>query len=72
MPTYQYETIPTQPGQKPLQFELQQSMQDAPLQQHPQTGEPLRRIISGGFGHISSGPRRAEGGHSCGSGCGCH
>lgn len=72
MPTYQYETIPSKQGQKPLEFEVQQSMKDAPLKQHPQTGEPVRRIISGGFGYMNSAQRSSGGGHSCGNGCGCH
>ena len=41
MPIYLYETIPQQAGQKPKQFELQQSMKDAPLETHPETGEPV-------------------------------
>lgn len=72
MPTYIYETIPTKKGQKAEQFELQQSMKDAPLTQHPETGEPVRRLISGGYGFVGSGAKDAPShGGSCGSGCGC-
>lgn len=75
MATYLYETLTT-----PLrQFEFQQSMKDAPLTKHPETGEPIRRIITGGLGVMAKGnaPRYSDmqpktGGGSCGSGCGCH
>ena len=74
MATYVYETIPQKPGAKPTRFEVQQSMKDAPLQKHPETGEPVRRVIVGGFGFIGSEKSHApaaSGGHSCGAGCGC-
>lgn len=70
MPIYEYETIPVKPGEKVERFELQQSMKDAPLKQHPETGVPVRRVISGGFGFTGSG--KPNHGDSCGSGCGCH
>ncbi|NCW28223.1 MAG: zinc ribbon domain-containing protein [Verrucomicrobia bacterium] len=75
MATYIYETIPTKPGEYPEQFELQQSMNDQPLTRHPKTGQPVRRLISGGLGIIGtgrdSGPSSPSG-HGCGSGsCGC-
>jgi hypothetical protein len=47
MPTYIYETIPAK-GKKPKRFELWQLMKDAALTKHPKTGEPVRRIITGG------------------------
>lgn len=50
MPTYVYETIPSRAGQKIKRFEIWQSMKDAPLKTHPETGEPVRRIIIGGIG----------------------
>ncbi len=52
MTTYVYETIPRKAGEKPLRFEFSQSMKDAPLTKHPETGKPVRRVISGGFGVI--------------------
>ena len=51
MPTYEYETIPTKKGQKPRRFEVQQSMKDAPFTKDPKTGEPVKRVISGGSGN---------------------
>lgn len=71
MPVYVYETT----GEKPRRFELKQGMNDAPLTRDPETGEPVRRVISGGFGFIEKAKQGAApsgGGHSCGSGCGCH
>jgi predicted nucleic acid-binding Zn ribbon protein len=78
MATYLYET--TDPKKPVRRFEIQQSMKDDALTQHPETGEPIRRVITGGFGYAATGnaPRHADmkramggGGHSCGSGCGC-
>src|SRR3569623_25047 len=70
MPTYVYETI----GKKKRRFEVKQSMQDAPLTKDPETGEPVQRVISGGFGFIETKARVNSGpaAGSCGSGCGCH
>ena len=44
MPTYVYETLPGE-GQKPTRFEVTQRMSDPELTEHPQTGEPVRRVI---------------------------
>jgi predicted nucleic acid-binding Zn ribbon protein len=70
MATYVYETIPQKPGQKARRFEVQQSMKDAPLQKHPETGEPVKRVISGGLGFIAekANPPPAP----CGGSCACH
>ena len=73
MATYVYETTSTD---KPVRrFEVQQSMKDEPLRVDPETGEPVRRIISGGLGVLvpggSTGPSVGSVGR-CGSGCGCH
>jgi predicted nucleic acid-binding Zn ribbon protein len=74
MPTYVYETLPQKSGRKPRRFEIKQSMHDAPLTQHPETGEPVQRVIAGGIGVITqrSAPPRPEG--CCGGmgGEGCH
>jgi predicted nucleic acid-binding Zn ribbon protein len=79
MTTYVYETIPTKSGQKPRRYEIRQSMKDDALTAHPETGEPIRRIVLGGYGVLKSGqsaasmPSPSGGGHCCGgSGCGCH
>jgi predicted nucleic acid-binding Zn ribbon protein len=44
MPLYLYEVVTSDdsPGQ---QFEIFQSMADPPLTSHPETGEPVRRVL---------------------------
>lgn len=74
MATYVYETIPVIPGVPPDRFELQQSMGDPALTRHPATGEPVRRIITGGYGLMGVGekkPAPAAAAHCCGAQCGC-
>ena len=76
MTTYVYETIPQEAGDKPRYLEIKQSMSDAPLAKHPETGEPIRRVVLGGFGVLSSGKAsnaaRAPSSACCGPSCGCH
>lgn len=45
MPIYQYEAI-LPDGEGGEQFEIFQSMADAPLTQHPETGVPIRRVYT--------------------------
>lgn len=54
MATYIYQTVPKD-GEEPKQFEIVQSMKDAPLTHHPETGEPVRRVIVGGYGFNAKG-----------------
>lgn len=53
MPTYTYETIPAQPEDPVERFEIRQSMADEPLATHPETGKPIRRVITGGLGYLN-------------------
>ncbi len=55
MATYVYETIPQKKGQKSKVFEIQQKMSDEPLKHHPETGEPVRRVVTGGSGWVTHG-----------------
>jgi predicted nucleic acid-binding Zn ribbon protein len=75
MAIYIYETIPAAPDEPSRTFELRQSMKDDAFSHHPETGEPIRRVITGGLGIMSSGKggsASSSGGHHCGSGrCGC-
>jgi predicted nucleic acid-binding Zn ribbon protein len=48
MATYVYETIPQKKGQKARRFEIEQKMSDPALTHDPKTGEPVRRVITGG------------------------
>jgi predicted nucleic acid-binding Zn ribbon protein len=66
MTTYVYEAIHQKAGKKPRYFEIKQPMNDKPLTTHPETGEPIRRVVLGGFGTLSS-----RGGTDSGAGCGC-
>jgi predicted nucleic acid-binding Zn ribbon protein len=50
MPTYTYETIPSNPGDEPRRFEITQRMSDQSLTEDPATGEAVRKIITGGIG----------------------
>ena len=44
MPIYVYEVI-TDSGEPGERFELMQKMSDEPLTEHPETGQPVRRVI---------------------------
>lgn len=50
MPTYTYETIPADRTDEPRRFEVFQRMSDEPLTHDPDSGAPVRRIITGGSG----------------------
>jgi len=75
MATYTYETIPQTSGEKPVRFEVRQSMTDDALKVHPETGVPVKRVITGGLGimGIARGGGQSpapSGGHRHGPGCG--
>lgn len=68
MPTYVYETI----SQAPVRFEVRQGFNDPVLAVHPSTGEPVRRVISGGLAVMPHGVSAGEGPEpGCGPGS-CH
>lgn len=75
MPTYLYETIPAIPTEQVERFQLRQGFNDPPLVVHPDTGAPVRRVISGGMGLVNKGRDSSalpEAGPGCGPGsCGC-
>ena len=71
--TYLYETIPANEGDPVQQFEIKQGMNAMPLTRHPETGEPIRRVILGGWGLTTSkisSNQPAKGSCGCGPG-GC-
>ena len=83
MATYLYETIPRSPDEQPRRFEVVQSRKDAALKTAPDTGEPVRRVISGGFGlmgvterkaaaPVASSARPSAAPAGCAPGCACH
>lgn len=49
MPIYVYETIPQSEEEEAERFEVKQSMRDDALKVQPETGKPVRRIITGGL-----------------------
>jgi len=55
MTTYIYETIPNDAKTAPRRFEVQQNMSDPPLKVDPESGLPVRRVITGGSGNIMRG-----------------
>ncbi|HLP76349.1 MAG TPA: zinc ribbon domain-containing protein [Candidatus Paceibacterota bacterium] len=67
MTTYVYETIPAKAGEKPRYFEIKQNMNAKPLTKHPESGEPIRRVVLGGFGVLSG--KSADRGCCSGPGC---
>ncbi len=76
MAIYVYETVPQGTDSPVRTYEIRQSMKDRALTHHPVTGEPIRRVITGGLGFIASSKGGASapapaGGHCCGGGCGC-
>jgi len=72
MPTYVYEIV--QEGGEPRRFEIRQSIHDAPLTHHPETGQRIHRIITGGFGLMKVRSRGSQPQTAHPSGCcpGCH
>jgi hypothetical protein len=74
MATYIYETITPVEGEAPRRFELVQSMKDAPLVQHPATGEPIKRVITGGYGLMGLSEKKpiTNPVAACQPGCACH
>jgi len=67
MPTYIYETVVTDPATA-KRFEIDQRMSAQPLTTHPETGEPIRRVITGGLGFL--GESRAASATAPQGGCG--
>ncbi|MEM7599820.1 MAG: zinc ribbon domain-containing protein [Verrucomicrobiota bacterium] len=63
MPIYVYETIPEHPSEEPVRFEVRQSIKDDRLSQHPETGQPVKRVIVGGIPSLPS--RSSSGIRSC-------
>ena len=75
MAIYIYERVTPKKTAPNEIFEIRQSMSEAPLTKHPETGEPIRRVITGGLGVMSKGGAASAAPaspRSCGTGCGCH
>ena len=76
MAIYIYQTVPAKEGGPVRTYEIRQSMKDAALTEHPETKEPIRRVITGGLGIMTSTKGGSDpppqGGGGCGGGCACH
>lgn len=69
MPTYVYET--TDPAKPVKRYEIEQRMTADALTVHPETGEAIQRVISGGLGFIGLADKAAPAPGPCGMGaCG--
>lgn len=74
MPTYTYETISTDPDQEPSRFEIFQKISEDTLTHHPETGEPVRKIIASGFSmkrRIVNGGTNIDKSSAAATACGC-
>jgi hypothetical protein len=73
MKLYVYETIPQTPGAKTRYYEIKQNSGDAPLTAHPQTGEPIRRVVLGDLGELTlpEPERKVEADAGSSSACAC-
>lgn len=64
MPTYVYET--TDPAKPVKSYEIEQRMSAAALTVHPETGEAIQRVISGGLGFIGLADKSTAAPGPCG------
>lgn len=74
MPTYIYETIPSDPARAPRRFEVFQRMSDQAMVTDPDTGEAVKRIITGGAGLKLNGLKRStvvDKSSAAATACGC-
>jgi predicted nucleic acid-binding Zn ribbon protein len=60
MPTYIYESIPESCCADPNHYEIEQAEDAAPLTHHPETKEPIKRVVIGGQELI-----KGDGGSCC-------
>ena len=76
MPTYVYKVVGRADEDPSAFFEVLQSMAASPLEVHPETGEPVERVICapalGGKASPPPAGASAKPAHSHGAGCGCH
>jgi hypothetical protein len=69
MPVYEYEILNSDGTARGI-LEVEQKMSDPPLVRHPESGEPLRRVLSATFARAATGSH-AEGPAGCADGsCG--
>ena len=66
MPTFIYESVPESCCQEPEHYEIEQAADAAPLTRHPETKEPIKRVVIGGQELV-----KADGGSCCCGSGGC-
>lgn len=77
MPTYVYRVVSLPETDPRAFFEVRQSMSEPALASHPETGEPVERVIcapallGSAASPAAQAPRPAPGGHRHGPGCAC-
>jgi predicted nucleic acid-binding Zn ribbon protein len=72
MPTYIYETLPAKKGARVKRYEIRQSIKDTALTEHPETREPIRRVLADSVSVItSSGSSSPASSHKHTHSCGC-
>jgi hypothetical protein len=65
VPVYEYEILGADGSVRGV-YEVEQKMSDPPLSVHPETGAPLRRILSSTFAHGSDAKAEPCGTGACG------
>ncbi len=70
MPTYIYETIPEKKGGRVKRYEIRQSIKDAALHEHPETKEPIRRVLADRVSVLTSSSSSGSHAHTHSCGCG--
>jgi len=74
MPTYTYETIPSDSNARPRRFEVFQRMSDDTLQVDPDSGDKVKQIITGGLGirgHVLKRSTVVNKSSAAATACGC-
>lgn len=69
MAIYEYEIL-DRDGNVQGVYEVQQKMSEPALTEHPETGQPLRRILSATFAHGSKGAESSSVGDCASGACG--
>ena len=69
MPTYTYEFTDRQGREDAGTFLIYQSIHDSPLTRHPESGRPVRRVITGGIAIHAKKKHAGQPSQECCPGC---
>jgi hypothetical protein len=73
MPIYVYRTYPPEGSVvASKEFEVEQSIHANALVTDPESGFPVKRVISGGYVYLPNSKGTPSSSSCCGGGCGCH